>query len=91
MLLAPSYCGTKIGAILYGLAAGMGVFVVIVFASALLGVFVDWFSSFTGWISLGEYGAWLPIMLGEYSLIPGLVVAVIVCWKIWKSRLGSGK
>jgi hypothetical protein len=36
---------------------------------------------------LGESKPWLPIILGEYSIVPGVVVGAIVCWRTWKSRL----
>jgi hypothetical protein len=87
MLSAPTYTGTKVGAILYGLAAGVAVLVVIVFAATVLGVLIALLADATGWIGLGESKPWLPLALGEYSIVPGVVVGAFVCWKIWKSRL----
>ena len=87
MLSAPSYSGTKVGAVIYGLAAGIASFIGVVFVSVVLGVLLAWFSDTTGWIQLGEYKPWLPIIFGEYSMAPGIVVGAIVCWRMWKSRL----
>jgi len=89
MLSAPSYSGTKVGAIVYGLAAGIATFIGVVFASASIGALLAWSSDSTGWIKLGEYKPWLPIIFGEYSVVPGIAAGAIVCWKIWKSRLRS--
>jgi hypothetical protein len=87
MLSAPSYSGTKVGAVLYGLAAGIAAFIAVVFVSLLVGVLLAWLSDARGWINFGENKPWLPLMFGEYSMPPGIVVGGIVCWRIWKSRL----
>jgi hypothetical protein len=85
MLLAPSYSGTKVAAVIYGLATGIASFIGVVFAS--VGVLLAWFCDTTGWIKLGEYKPWLPIIFGQYSMAPGIVVGAIVCWRMWKSPL----
>ena len=87
MLSAPSYSGTKIGAVLYGLAAGVAVLLVTVFVATFLGVLIALFADYTGWRGLGEAKPLLPLTFGEYSILPGIVVGVVVCWRIWKSRL----
>jgi hypothetical protein len=84
MLSAPSYSGTKVGAVFYGLAAGLATFIGIVFVSVLLGVLLAWFSAL---MMLGEYKPWLSIIFGEYSMVPGIVLGAIVCWRIWRARL----
>jgi hypothetical protein len=91
MLSSPRYSGTKIGAVIYGLAAGIAILLGLVFASVLLGVLIALLADATGWTGLGEYKPWLPLGFGEYSMVPGALVGAIVCWKIWKSRLGLGK
>jgi hypothetical protein len=71
------------------LAAGIATFTGVAFVSALLGILLAWFSDSTGWIKLGENKPWLPLIAGEYSIVPGIVVGSIVCWRTWKSRLRS--
>jgi hypothetical protein len=88
MLSAPSYSGTKVGAVIYGLAVGVATLIGLVFVSVSLGILLAWFSDSTGWIKLGGYKPWLPLIFGEYSIVPGIIVGSVVCWRIWKSRLG---
>jgi hypothetical protein len=88
MLSSPQYSGTKIGAVIYGLAAGIAILLGIVFASVLLGVLIAIVANARGWTGLGEYQPWLPVGFGEYSIVPGTMMGAIVCWKIWKSKLG---
>jgi hypothetical protein len=73
MLSLPQRSGTKVGAILYGLLAGISVVVVIVFGSFVLGVLGSWVHIYRLWDDSGEYQAWLPIIFGEYSIVPGLL------------------
>ena len=87
ILSIPPSSGTKIGTILYGLGAWLVTFVGVVLTSVLLGVFIAWLADSNGWTGLGEYKPWLPIIFGEYSVVPGIVVGAVVCWKIWKSGL----
>jgi hypothetical protein len=79
--------GTKPRAIFYGLGVGLATLIAIVLTSVLLGAFIVWLFESNGWKGLGEYQPWLPIIFGEYSIVPGVVVGAVVCWKIWKSRL----
>ncbi len=74
-------------AILYGLGAGLMTLVGVVLTSVLLGAFIAWLFDSNGWTGLGVYKPWLPIIFGEWSIVPGTVVGAIVCWKIWKSEL----
>jgi amino acid transporter len=83
--------GTKLRAISYGLALGLATSVGIVLTSILLGGSVAWLFDSNGWKGLGEYKPWLPIILGEYSIVPGVVVGAIVGWKTWKSELRGSK
>jgi len=69
------------------LAAGIATFTGVVFVSILLGILLAWFSDSTGWIKLGENKPWLPLIAGECSIVPGIVVGAVVCWRIFKSRL----
>ena len=87
VLSLPPSSGTKVGAILYGLVAGISVALLIVFSSFLLGILAALVSIHIPRINLGELPPWLPIIFVELSLVPGIVVGAIVCWKIWKSRL----
>jgi len=78
---------TKVGAILYGLLAGISVFVVVVFGAFFLGVLGSWVQIYRLWDDSAEYQAWLPILFGEHSIVPGTIAGALVCWKIWRSRL----
>jgi hypothetical protein len=91
MLSLPQPNGSKVEAILYGLGLGLATFIGVVFTSVLLGVLIAWLFDSKGWTSLGEYKPWLPIVFGEYFTVPGIVVGVVVSWKIWKSRIGSNR
>jgi hypothetical protein len=79
--------GTKLGAILDGLGVGLATLIGVVFTSFLLGAFIAWLFDSNSWTGLGEYKPWLPIIFGEYSIVPGVVVGAVVCWKRLKSRL----
>jgi hypothetical protein len=87
MISQPPNQGTKVGAILYGLAVGFASFIGIVIASVLVGSVIAWVFDSNGWTGLGDYKPWLPIMLGEDAIVPGIAVGAVVCWKIWKARL----
>jgi len=87
MFSLPQRSATKIGAILYGLMAGISVVIVVVIGAFLLGVFASWIHIYRLWSDSGEYHAWMPLIFGEYSIVPGLILGAVVCWKIWKSRL----
>ena len=54
MLTAPSYNGTKIGAVIYGLAAGITTLLGIVFVCIVVGILLAWFCDSVGWMGLGE-------------------------------------
>ena len=92
MLSQPPKSGTVIGAVLYGLIAGISVVVLIILGSAVLGILAALFLGVieSRWVYVNdEARPWLPIIFGEYSIIPAFVVGALVCWGIWKSRLGS--
>jgi uncharacterized protein YneF (UPF0154 family) len=42
-----------------------------------------------GWVPLGEYQPWLPIIGLEYGFFLGIIIGSVVCWKVCKSRLGK--
>jgi hypothetical protein len=84
--LAPS-TPQKVGIIVYGLMAGVCTALVTSAASLLLGIAISLFAQSTGWIHLGEYQPWLPIIGLEYGFLFGIILGVIVCWKAIKSRL----
>jgi hypothetical protein len=91
MLSLTQSSGTKLGAILYGLGVGFATLIGVVFTSVLLCAFIAWLFDSNGWAGLGEYKPWLPIIFGEYSIVPGVVVGAIVCWKMSKSRLRASQ
>jgi hypothetical protein len=79
--------GTKVGTILYGLGVGLAIFVGVVFTSVLLGAFIAWLFDSNGWTGLGEYKPWLPFIFGKCSIVPGVFIGALFCWRIWKPRL----
>jgi H+/Cl- antiporter ClcA len=87
MFSAPPNTGTKVGTIIYGICVGAVILIAVVLTSVLLGALIAWLFDANGWTGLGEYRPWLPIILGEYSILPGVIVGAIVCWRIWKPRL----
>ena len=87
MLSQPPSSGTKVGAILYGLVAGISVVVVMTFVSFFLGALTSWILGATEWVNLGEYSAWLPLIFAEYSSPLWVAVGAMVCWKVWKPRV----
>jgi hypothetical protein len=91
MISQPPNQGTKVGAILFGLAAGFATFIGIVIVSISVGALIAWLFDSNGWKGLGDYKPWLPIVFGQYSIVPGIAVGVLVCWKVWKTRLSSGR
>jgi hypothetical protein len=87
MLSEPPNPGTKVGATLYGLGVGLATLTGIVFVSFLVGALIAWLFDSNGWTGLEEYKPWLPIMLGEYSIVPGIAIGAVVGWKLWKARV----
>jgi hypothetical protein len=77
----------KIGIVIIGLVAGALVAVGTSVVCLVLGIAVSLFAQSTGWLHLGEYQAWLPIIGAEYGFIPGVAIGAFVCWKVWRSRL----
>ena|ERR1700676_452629 len=74
----------KIGIVLYGLVAGVGTALGISAAFLVVGSAISLFAQSTGWIHLGEYQPWLPIIATECGLFIGLVLGALVCWKVWR-------
>ena len=77
----------KIGAIVYGLAVGVGTALGTSATLALLGLAISLFAQSTGWIHLGEYQPWLPLIGLEQGFLLGIVLGAIVCWKVITSRV----
>jgi hypothetical protein len=76
----------KIGIILYGLIVGAGVALLTSLGLGLVGLLLSLMGN-AGWIHLGEYQPWMPIIGVEYGLLPGIIIGVIVSWKFCWSRL----
>jgi hypothetical protein len=89
MWTLPRSAFQKIGIVIYGLAVGVGTALSISAAFLVLGSVISLFAQSTGWIHLGEYQPWLPIMGAEYGLFIGLVLGALVCWKVWRSRFDA--
>jgi hypothetical protein len=76
----------KIGIVIYGLMVGVGTALGTSAAFLVLGIAISLFAQSTGWIHLGEYQPWLPIIGMEYGFFLGLVIGAFVCWKVWRTR-----
>jgi len=76
----------KIGVVIYGLMAGVGTALGTSAAFLVLGIAISLFAQSTGWIHLGEYQPWLPVIGMEYGFFLGLVIGAFVCWKLWRTR-----
>jgi hypothetical protein len=87
MWISPQSTLQKIAIVIYGLVAAvlaaMGTSAVFL----VLGIAVSLFAQSTGWIHLGEYQPWLPVIGLEYGFIPGVIIGAFVCWKVWRTRL----
>jgi hypothetical protein len=87
-ILQPSF-PQKIGIVIYGLA--VGVFTALGTSAVLtgMGVAISLFAQSTGWIHLGVYQPWLPMIGLEYGFFLGIFIGAFVCWKVCRSRLGG--
>jgi hypothetical protein len=74
----------KIGIVFYGLAAGVCTALGTSAALGLLGLMVALFAEYTRLIYSQP---WLPIVGLEQGFLLGIILGVIVCWKVIKSRL----
>ena len=86
MFTLPRSTHDKIGTVIYGLLVGAGIAVGTSATCLVLGIAVSWFAQSTGWIHLGEYQPWLPIIGMEYGFFLGIVIGAFVCWKVWRAR-----
>jgi len=84
---SPQNALQKIGIIIYGLAAGVGAALGTSAAFLVLGIAISLIVQSTGWIHLGEYQPWLPIIGLEYGFFLALVIGAFVSWKVWRTRL----
>jgi hypothetical protein len=78
----------KIGIIFYGLIIGAGAALLTSLGFGLVGLLLSLMGN-AGWIHLGEYQPWMPIIGIEYGVVPAIVIGVVVCWKVCRSRLRS--
>jgi len=79
----------KIGIVLYGLAVGIGTALGTSAACSVIGIATSEIAQSTGWIHLGEYQPWLPIIGLEYGFFLGLIIGGFFCWRILRGRLGG--
>lgn len=84
MYTVPRGAHQKIGIVIYGFAVGVGTALGISAAFLVLGSAISLFAQSTGWIDLGAYQPWLPIMGAEYGLFIGVVLGALVCWNVWR-------
>jgi hypothetical protein len=71
-----------VGAILYGLIAGLAATVVIVLGCMFLGLLVGWASSSLGWKQLGYAATVAGFSSVYFTVVIGLIVGIIVCYKV---------
>jgi hypothetical protein len=71
------------GIIFYGFLAGSAAATIIVLGPIFLGLFIGWIFNQVGWEQAG--GSAMVGGLGSvyYTVIPGLIVGVIVCLRVW--------
>jgi hypothetical protein len=79
----------KIGIVIYGLAVGLCTALGTSAVLLLLGIAISLFAQSTGWIHLGEYQPWLPMIGLEYGFFLGVILGAFVCWRVWLSHLGG--
>jgi Flp pilus assembly pilin Flp len=88
MYQVPLSTPQRVGVVIYGLLVGVGTAAIVSAASFLVGLAFT-LAGIRGWIHLGEYQPWLPLIGIEYGFLLGLIPGAIVCWKTWRSRLGG--
>jgi hypothetical protein len=75
------------GIIFYGLVAGFAATVVLVLGSIFLGLLAGWIFNYLGWKHAGKSATVGGLGSVYFTAIPGLVVGVAVCVKVWITRL----
>jgi hypothetical protein len=78
----------KIGIIFYGLIVGVGTALLTCLGLGLVGLLLSLMGS-AGWIHLGEYQPWMPIIGVGYGLLPSIIIGAVVYWKVCRLRLRS--
>jgi len=86
MYITPLSFPQKVGAVFCGLAAGLAVALAKSVGLGLVGTAIS-LAGNAGWVHLGEYQPWLPLIGLEQGFLLGLVLGAIVCWRIWRLRL----
>jgi hypothetical protein len=78
----------KIWIVLYALIAALAIAVVLPVCALIVGTVCAWIIEATHLFEIGEYGAWLGIILAMYTAYADMVVLPVVWWRISASRLG---
>jgi len=76
-----------IGAILYGMVAGFAATVVIVLGCIFLGLLSGWAFNSLGWKQLGDSALVAGLSSVYFTVIIGLIVGLVVCYKVSTTRL----
>jgi hypothetical protein len=76
-----------VGAILYGLIAGLAATVVIVLGCMFLGLLLGLACSSLGWKKLGYAATVAGFSSVYFTVVIGLIVGIIVCYKVSTTRL----
>lgn len=86
MWFLPLSVPQKIGVVLYGFAAGLAAAIGTSIAGCLMGVVLALIDDNIGLIHLGEARPWMPITGLFYGFYIGIVVGLIVWWRVCASR-----
>ena len=78
--------GKLIGVIVYGLVAGFAATTVTILGPILLALFFGWICGSLGWLHARE-AAVTVISFYIFIIALGLIVGVIVCLRVWITRL----
>jgi len=76
----------KIGVMLYGLIAGAAVWFTTLVAGFFVGVPLRGLPCRLNWDDCSQWSAWMPMVAAKLAFYPGMVVGLIVFWKVCASR-----
>jgi hypothetical protein len=77
----------KSGTIARGISVAAAVTVLTSAGLLVGGIAVSLFAQETGWVHLGEYQPWIPIIGLEYGFFLGLLAGIVTGWRVIRNRL----
>jgi hypothetical protein len=87
MYIMPLSVPQKVGVIFYGLAIGLLALMATTVAFVLVAFLVSAFFTVTHLSSNDGGGGFFVALSAFYGFYAGIVVGIIVCWRVWHSRL----